>query len=82
MTQRIRATIDRSALSHNLAVARQHARGARVLAMIKANAYGHGLVPVAEALQDADAFGVTDVNEAEQLRAGGCEKPIVVLQGL
>lgn len=82
MTQRIRATIDRSALGHNLAVARQHARGAHMLAMIKANAYGHGLVPVAEALQDADAFGVTDVNEAEQLRAGGCEKPIIVLQGL
>lgn len=82
MTQRIRATIDRNALSHNLAIARQHARGGRVLAMIKANAYGHGLVAVADALHDADAFGVTDIDEAEQLRAGGCDKPIVVLQGL
>ncbi|HEY0963759.1 MAG TPA: alanine racemase [Pseudomonadales bacterium] len=82
MTQRIRATIDRGALSHNLAIARQHARGARVLAMIKANAYGHGLVAVADALQGADALGVTDINEAEQLRAGGCDRPIVVLQGL
>jgi alanine racemase len=82
MTHRIRATLDRSALKHNLAIARQHAGGARVLAMIKANAYGHGLAEVASTLQDADAFGVTDITEAEQLRAGGCEKPIVVLQGL
>jgi alanine racemase len=82
MTQRIRATIDRSALSHNLAIAQQHARGARILAMIKANAYGHGLVEVANALHGADAFGVTDIDEAEQLRAGGTDKPIVILQGL
>lgn len=82
MSQRIRATIDRSALSHNLAIARHHARGARMLAMIKANAYGHGLIGVAAALGDADAFGVTDVDEAEQLRAGGTDKPILILQGL
>ena len=82
MSLRIRATIDTNALSHNLAIARRHAGGARVLAMIKANAYGHGLVPAASALQDADAFGVTDIDEAEQLRAGGTDKPIVILQGL
>lgn len=82
MSQRIRATIDRSALSHNFAIARQHAHGARMLAMIKANAYGHGLLQVAAALPGADAFGVTDVDEAEQLRAGGTDKPILILQGL
>lgn len=82
MTHRIRATIDRSALAHNLAIARQHGNGARVLAMIKANAYGHGLVETAAALLDADAFGVTDIDEAEALRAGGIDKPIVILQGL
>jgi alanine racemase len=82
MSQRIRATLDRSALSHNLGIARQHAKGGRVLAMIKANAYGHGLLPVAQALHAADAFGVTDLGEAEQLRAGGTDKPIVILQGL
>ncbi len=82
MSQRIRATIDRSALSHNLGIAQQHARGARTLAMIKANAYGHGLIGSAEGLQNADAFGVTDIDEAEQLRAGGSHKPIVILQGL
>jgi alanine racemase len=82
MTLRIRATLDRSALSHNFAIARRHSSGAHILAMIKANAYGHGLIPVADALHDADAFGVTDVDEAEQLRAGGTDKPIVILQGL
>ena len=82
MSHRIRARFDRSALTHNFAIARRHARGARTLAMIKANAYGHGLLPVAETLHEADAFGVTDVDEAEQLRAGGTDKPIVILQGL
>lgn len=82
MSQRIRATIERSALSHNFAIAQLGAKGARVLAMIKANAYGHGLIPVAEALSGADAYGVTDIDEAEQLRASGTAKPIVILQGL
>ena len=82
MSQRIRATIDRSALSHNLGIAQACARGARVLAMIKANAYGHGLAGAADALHGADAFGVTDIDEAEQLRAGGADKPILILQGL
>jgi alanine racemase len=82
MSQRIRATISRSALSHNLAIAQAKSHGARTLAMIKANAYGHGLIGVADALQGAHAFGVTDIDEAEQLRAGGTDKPILILQGL
>jgi len=82
MIHRIQATIDRSALSHNFRVAQQRAMGSRVVAVIKANAYGHGLLPAAEALQDADLFGVTDVLEAERLRAAGCHKDILVLQGL
>ncbi|MEY4642486.1 MAG: alanine racemase [Pseudomonadota bacterium] len=82
MSHRIRALIDRRALAHNLSVARRHAGGAGILAMIKANAYGHGLVPVAEALHDADIFGVTDIDEAEQLRAGGTDRPILILQGI
>lgn len=84
MTQlhRVAASIDLKALKHNLEVARQHARGARLLAVIKANAYGHGLIPVAEALHFADMYGVTDVFEAERLRAAGTNKPILILQGL
>jgi alanine racemase len=50
--------------------------------MIKANAYGHGLVPVAEALQEADLLGVTDIDEAETLFNAGLDKPALILQGL
>jgi len=79
---RIRARIDRGALRHNLQVARRHANGAGVVAVVKANAYGHGLIPTAEALEAADIFGVTDVEEAERLHAAGSPKPILILQGL
>ncbi len=82
MSHRIQATIDCGALAHNLAVAKRHAGGAKTVAVIKANAYGHGLLPVAQALHEADVFGVTDVDEAEQLRSGGTDKPILILQGL
>jgi len=82
LLHRVCASINRRALQHNLAVARAHAKGGKVVAVIKANAYGHGLIPVAEALESTDMFGVTDVVEAEQLRAAGCEKDILVLQGL
>lgn len=82
MLHRVEAVIKRDALRHNLAVARRHAGSARMLAVIKANAYGHGLVPVAEALEAADMFGVTDVLEAQSLRSAGCHKDILVLQGL
>lgn len=82
MVHRVQASISRSALVHNLRIARQCANGARVVAVVKADAYGHGLLPVAEALQDADLYGVTDIDEAERLRAGGSDKGILILQGL
>lgn len=82
MSHRVIASIDRSALAHNLSIARRQAPQSKVVAMIKADAYGHGLVACAEALHNADVFGVTDVEEAEKLRRAGVHKPIVVLQGL
>lgn len=82
MTHRIKATIDRRALAHNLAVAQRWAPDSSTVAVIKANAYGHGLLPVAEALHGADIFGVTDLDEAEQLSDGGTAKPILILQGI
>ncbi len=82
MNQRVVATINRKALLHNFAVAKTHAHGSKLVAVIKANAYGHGLLPVAETLQDADLFGVTDLAEAEILRAGGTDKDILILQGI
>lgn len=81
MIHRVQATINRQALAHNLGIARTHARGGKLVAVIKANAYGHGLLPVAEALHESDIFGVTSVDEAEQLRAGGTDQEILVLQG-
>lgn len=75
------ARIDAAALSHNLAVARAAAPGARVLAVIKANAYGHGLLRVARALRSADGFAVLSLDEAAQLRAQGYTHPIVLLEG-
>jgi alanine racemase len=78
----LRAVIDTAALRHNLSRVREYAPGCRVLAVIKANAYGHGLVTVAEALAAADAFAVARVEEAIALREGGCASRIVLLEGV
>ena len=58
-----RALIRLGALEHNLDVIRAAAPGSRIMAVIKANAYGHGMVTVARHLQDADAFAVARVPE-------------------
>jgi alanine racemase len=75
------ATVDRNALRHNLAQVRRYAPGSRVMAVVKANAYGHGIVPVAKALISADAFGVARLSEALALREAGLGNPIVLLEG-
>lgn len=76
-----RVVIDLGALRHNLAVARRAAPNSRIMAAVKANGYGHGLVRVARALDDADAFGVAAINEALELREAGITKPVVLLEG-
>jgi alanine racemase len=83
MNRPARALIDLSALRHNYALARQ-LHGGRVLAVIKANAYGHGALPCARALEDAqvDGFAVAFLDEARALRAGGIRAPILVLEGV
>ncbi len=73
--------IDLEALRHNLAVVSRYAPDSRVAAVIKANAYGHGILPTAKALQEADAFAVARVEEALQLREAGVEKTLLVLAG-
>ncbi|NQZ08062.1 MAG: alanine racemase [Algicola sp.] len=75
------AEINLTALQHNFAQVKQIAPQSKVLAVLKANAYGHGLVPIAEQLKDADSFGVARIDEALALRAGGIVKPIVLLEG-
>ncbi len=82
MTPLVSATIDSNALRHNLNVVRQWAPKARVMAVIKANAYGHGLVAVARALESADAFAVARVDEGLTLRAAGIKTSTVLLEGV
>ncbi|MCS6947932.1 MAG: alanine racemase [Steroidobacteraceae bacterium] len=83
MQRIIRALIDGRALEHNLARVRELIGShRRVLAVVKANAYGHGLVPAALALHDADAFAVARLDEGLQLRAAGVRRPIVLLEGV
>ena len=81
MPRPIRATISSGALAHNLALARTHAGAAKVWAVIKANAYGHGIERAARALDAADGFAVLDFQEAARLRAAGVTKPILMLEG-
>lgn len=75
------ARIDTAALAHNLGVARAAAPTAKVMAVIKANGYGHDLLRVAKALRGADGFAVLSLDEAAQLRAEGYTHPIVLLEG-
>ena len=77
-----RALIRLGALKHNFQVIQKIAPGARIMAVVKANAYGHGLLPVANALGDADCFGVARINEARALRQDGIRQPIVLLSGV
>jgi len=74
------AEIDLGALAHNAGVARAVADGGEVLAVVKADGYGHGLVAVAASLEShVDAFGVASLEEGIRLRSAGCKKPVMVL---
>lgn len=81
MTPPAVAVIRPAALHNNLDQVRIRAPGCPVLAVIKANAYGHGLVEVARILDDAEAFAVARLEEAQQLRNAGIRKRLVVLGG-
>ena len=77
-----RALIDLAALRHNYRLARQ-LHGGRALAVVKANAYGHGAIRCAQALADeADGFAVAFLDEALELRAAGVQQPILLLEGV
>ena len=76
-----RAVIDLAALKHNYRYLKQAAGGNRLIAVVKADAYGHGAVEVACALDDADAFAVAAVGEALALREAGIEQKILVMGG-
>jgi alanine racemase len=78
----VSATVDTGALRHNLNSVRRWAPSSRVMSVIKANAYGHGLVAVARALESTDAFAVARVDEGLSLRMAGIKTPIVLLEGV
>lgn len=78
----IQARISVGAMAHNLRVARHHAGPACVFAVVKANAYGHGLSRALRALVAADGFAVLTLEEAANLRLMGIEKPILLLEGV
>lgn len=75
------AVIDFQALQHNVQRIRQLAPSSRLLAVVKANAYGHGLLKTAYILKAADCYGVARIDEALALRFGGVVKPILMLEG-
>lgn len=81
MARPTEVVIDSAAARHNLAEVRQRAPDSHVLAVIKANGYGHGLLPMARAFDAADAFGVACLEEAGALRDAGVTKPILLLEG-
>lgn len=75
-------SINTNALRHNLQRVRDYAPDAQVMAVIKANAYGHGVVEAAEALTSANGFAVSCLFEALELRQAGFIHPILILQGV
>lgn len=74
-------TLSAAALRHNLQRVREVAPHCRITAAVKADGYGHGLLPVARALAAADALGVASIDEALQLREAGITTPITLLEG-
>jgi alanine racemase len=81
MPRPIEALVHTTALAHNLARARTAAPDARVWAVVKANAYGHGIERAFEGLRGADGFALLDLAEAERLRALDWRGPILLLEG-
>ncbi|WP_261816114.1 alanine racemase [Vibrio gallicus] len=75
------ACINTDALQHNIQLIHHQAPSSKLLAVVKANGYGHGLLEVAKNAVGTDAYGVARIEEALQLRSGGIVKPILLLEG-
>ncbi len=81
MSRPARVEIDVSAARHNLSTIRSSIGSAKILAIVKADAYGHGLVQIAKGFGDADAFGVVSTEEAIALRSSNITHRLVLLEG-
>jgi alanine racemase len=75
------AVLNLDAVQHNMQMVRRYAPDAKIMAVIKANGYGHGLLRIAEALHNVDAFAVARVDEGIRLRKAGIKNRIAVLEG-
>jgi alanine racemase len=82
MSRPIEALFNAAALAHNYQLIQQLAPNARAFAVVKANGYGHGLKRVVSALPAADGFAILELDAAIQLRAGGVNQPILLLEGV
>ncbi|MDG1925052.1 MAG: alanine racemase, partial [Pseudomonadales bacterium] len=82
MVEDAAVAIDLSSIVFNFKQAKRAAPTSKVMAVVKANAYGHGAVQVAQCLQAADAFAVARVHEAIELRSAGINHPILLLEGV
>ena len=80
MPRPLSATIHTAALANNLAVVRRYAPKSRIWAVVKANAYGHGLARAFPGLRATDGFGLLDLEEAVKLRELGWAGPILLLE--
>jgi len=81
MSRSTRAFIDLAALQHNFNRVGQFAPGRKIMAVVKANGYGHGMEQVAKAMPKADAFAVANIDEGMALRTWGIDKPVLLLSG-
>jgi alanine racemase len=81
MPRPIVATVDSAALAHNLDVVAQLTRGARIWAVVKADAYGHGIDAAIGGFAQADGLALIEIENAVRLRALGWKKPILLLEG-
>ncbi len=82
MMRPIQATVSQQALAHNLNLVKQLAPQSKVMSVVKANGYGHGLFNVAHGLQATDGFAVLGLNEAIDLREAGFTQTILLLEGV
>ncbi|WP_322029196.1 alanine racemase [Paraburkholderia sp. J76] len=82
MPRPIAARIQPDAIRHNLELAKQTAAGSRAFAVIKANAYGHGIERIYPALAGADGIALLDLDEAVRVRELGWTKPLLLLEGV
>ena len=81
MARPIQASFDLAALKNNFAIARRYAGGAAMMAVVKANAYGHGLLRVARLLAGAEGFALLELDDAVRLRDAGHRQRILLLEG-